>query len=150
MQEMARLYYRMSNQLRAGGTDAQTDGAYAGPAPGVEAYAWLAAAERTGWDATRGASLIPLLGRKLSPDQVTEACALAENLRTQMLSDRSARGLEPFDRSPPPIVYPAEQMGASTQCHADESKAFDLSGCRQADVHTGATSTRVWVCTPQG
>ena len=152
MQEMARLYYRMSNSLRAGGesTEAQGESADAGPAPDVQAYAWLAAAEGAGWDATRGASLIPLLGRKLSPDQVTEACNLASSLRTQMGNDRSARGLEPFDRTPPPIVYPAADMGASTQCHADESTAFDLSGCRQAEVHTGSTSTRVWVCTPQG
>jgi hypothetical protein len=142
----------MANGARAGGeqADPQAESADAGPSPDVEAYAWLAAAERTGWDATRGASLIPLLGRRLSPQQVTEACDLADSLRTQMGNERSARGLESFDRTPPPIVYPAEDMGASTQCHKGESTAFDLSGCRQAEVHTGSTSTRVWVCAPQG
>jgi hypothetical protein len=63
-----------------------------------------------------------------------------------MSAERSTRGLQPFARNPPPIVYSAEEMGASTQCHADESAAFDLSECREADVHTGNMSTRVWVC----
>jgi len=153
MQEVARLYHRMANQLQA------QDGAQAAAAAGatqdngnseVTAYAWLVAAERSGWDATRGASLIPLIGRKLSQDQVTQACQMADALRTQLSTERSTRGLQPYDRTPPPIVYSAEEMGASTQCHADESKAFDLSGCRQANVQTGAVSTSVWVCTPQG
>ena len=154
MQEMARLYYRMTNELKSAGegtpTAAESGDAAASASPEVEAYAWLAAAERSGWDATRGASLIPLLGRKLSQEQVTQACDLAESLRSEMSSERSARGLMPFDRTPPPIVYPADEMGAATQCHADESKAFDMSGCREADVQTGTVSTRVWVCTPQG
>jgi hypothetical protein len=152
MQQMAQLYHRRSTQL--GGDDAsenaQQDGARAAAEatpPEVTAYAWLAAAERSGWDATRGASLIPLIGRRLSPEQVSEACAMAETLRVELGSDRASRGLQPLARNPPPIVYSAEEMGASTQCHADESKAFDLSGCREADIHTGNTSTRVWVCT---
>jgi hypothetical protein len=153
MQEIARLYHRMANQIQA------QDGAQAASAQGatqdngnteVTAYAWLVAAERSGWDATRGASLIPLIGRKLSQDQVTQACQMADALRTQLSSERQTRGQQPYDRTPPPIVYSAEEMGASTQCHADESKAFDLSGCRQANVQTGAVSTSVWVCTPQG
>jgi len=154
MQEVARLYHRMSNQLQAqsdgDGAPAQSATPQNGASPEVTAYAWLAAAERTGWDATRGASLIPLIGRKLSQDQVTQACDMAEKLRSQMSSERASRGLQPFDRTPPPIVYSGEEMGASTQCHTDESTAFDLSQCREADVHTGTTSTHVWVCTPQG
>jgi hypothetical protein len=153
MQEVARLYHRMSNQLQAQDdeVEAAQDSAAKDKTPSeVTAYAWLAAAERSGWDATRGASLIPLIGRKLSQEQVTQACDMAEKLRAQMGAERSSRGLQPFDRTPPPIVYSGEQMGASTQCHVDESTAFDLSGCNQADVHTGATSMRVWVCNPQG
>ena len=151
MQQMAQLYHRMSTQLRGDGMTVKTeqaagDAAASETSPDVTAYAWLVAAERSGWDATRGASLIPLIGRKLSPEQVSEACAMADTLRTELGSDRSSRGLQPFARNPPPIVYSAEEMGASTQCHADESKAFDLSECREADVHTGNTTTRVWVC----
>ena len=152
MQQMAQLYHRMSTRLAGNGLTAQTeqaDGDSAAPqavSPEVTAYAWLVAAERSGWDATRGASLIPLIGRKLSPEQVSEACSMADTLRAELGSERSGRGLQPPARNPPPIVYSAEEMGASTQCHADESKAFDLSECRQADLHTGDTSTRVWVC----
>jgi hypothetical protein len=152
MQQMAQLYHRMSTQLRGdavtvkNGQPAEDDAASTSTSPEVTAYAWLVAAERSGWDATRGASLIPLLGRKLSPEQVGEACAMADTFREQMGSERSSRGLQPFARNPPPIVYSAEEMGASTQCHADESKTFDLSRCREADVHTGNMSTRVWVC----
>jgi hypothetical protein len=154
MQQMAQLYHRMSTQLRGEAVTAKSgqagDDAPAStstPAsPEVTAYAWLVAAERSGWDATRGASLIPLIGRKLSPEQVGEACTMADSFREQMGSERSSRGLQPFARNPPPIVYSAEEMGASTQCHADESKTFDLSGCREAEVHTGNMSTRVWVC----
>jgi hypothetical protein len=148
MQQVAQLYHRTSTQLRS--SEAASDGAEDGtPASGsseVTAYAWLVAAERSGWDATRGASLIPLLGRKLSPEQVSEACTMADTLREQMSAERSTRGLQPLARNPPPIVYSAEEMGASTQCHADESKAFDLSKCREANVHTGNMTTRVWVC----
>jgi hypothetical protein len=154
MQEVARLFHRMSTQLQAQAEDtpaaAEGSAAQDTSSPEVTAYAWLAAAERSGWDATRGASLIPLIGRKLSQEQVTQACAMADSLRSQMSAERSSRGLQPFDRTPPPIVYPAEEMGASTQCHADESTSFDLSGCREADVHTGTVSSRVWVCNPQG
>jgi hypothetical protein len=156
MQEMARLYHRMSNQLRdlSASSDAGAlEQEYAvrdASTPEVSAYAWLAAAEQSGWDATRGASLIPLLGRRLSPEQVTEACALAQTLRTQIDTERSSRGLQPYDRTPPPIVYPAEEIGAATECGAEDAQPFDMSGCREADVKTGATSTRVWVCAPPG
>jgi hypothetical protein len=156
MQEMARLYHRMSGQLRdlSAQDDAQSlTQEFAlrdASSPDVSAYAWLAAAEAAGWDPTRAASLIPLLGRKLSPEQVTEACALAQSLRVQLDADRSGRGLQPFDRTPPPIVYSGEELGAATQCNSASPSAFDLSGCREADVQTGGTSTRVWVCASRG
>jgi hypothetical protein len=150
MQEIARLYYRESNQLRAAEPGSTRDAGAEASGPDVTAYAWLAAAEGSGWDPTRGASLIPLIGRKLSQEQVTEACKMSDTLRTQMGAARGARGLQGFDRTPPPIVYDAQEMGAATQCHPDQTSAYDLSGCREADVHTGNTSTRVWVCSPQG
>jgi hypothetical protein len=152
MQELGRLYHRMANQLRDlsetgdQGTLSQEYAVRDSGSPEVNAYAWLAAAEAAGWDATRGASLIPLLGRRLSPEQVTEACALAQGLRAQLDASRSARGLDPYDRAPPPIVYPGEDMGATTQCHDPGRPVFDLSGCREAEVQTGSVSTRVWVC----
>lgn len=155
MQEMARLYHRMSNQLRDLSASADTNAleqefAVRDAAPEVSAYAWLAAAEQSGWDATRGASLIPMIGRRLSPEQVTEACALAQTLRSQIDSERAARGLQPYDRTPPPIVYPAAEIGAATDCSPDDALPYDMSGCREVDLRTGSTSTRVWVCSPWG
>jgi hypothetical protein len=156
MQEVARLYHRMSSQLRdlSDSTDEQAlQQEFAvrdASSPEVSAYAWLATAEAAGWDATRAASLIPLLGRRLSQEQVSEACTLAQSLRAKLDADRAARGLQPYDRTPPPIVYPGEELGAATRCAEGKPPAYDLSGCREADVQTGNTSTRVWVCPSAG
>ena len=64
--------------------------------------------------------------------------------------ERAARGLQAYDRTPPPIVYPGEELGAATRCAEGKPPAYDLSGCREADVQTGNTSTRVWVCPSAG
>lgn len=149
MQELARLYQRVGRRATGGGvgevSQEQIDAVRGAGSPSVTAYAWLAMAERSGWDATRASSLVSLVGRKLSGEEITEACELSQSLGSGLSTDRDARGLPAFDRTPPPIVYMPGEWGGGTDCH-EEGTGFDMSGCREAVVRTGEVSTSVWIC----
>ncbi len=149
MQELANLHYRSARkatraQLKDAEGREQLD-AIKGESPEVTAYAWLAAAERSGWDPTRAASTVSLVSRRLSDEQVAEACTMAEDIRSGLQSQRQSQGLGAYDLTPPPLLVAPGEWGGTTSCY-EEEQAYDLSQCQEAAVVASGVSTDVWIC----
>ena len=116
--------------------------------PKVTGYAWVAVAEKAGWDPLVGSIAASQVARKLSDEQMAEACELANSLYDSVISDRSSAGLGDFNREPPPLVYQPGDAGMGTQCYDPSGGSqYDMSGCREVRVMAGGEAgTTVWFC----
>lgn len=157
MHEMAALYQRVSDKRRevdfSSGEQA-LEQVYAmrdAPvAPEVAGYAWTVVAEMAGSEPMFGALASSQLEQRMQAGQIDEACAMARGLYDELMSQRSARGLGEFERTPPPLVY--EDPSREQRCPGLQ-RPLDLTGCRQLVVQQPATPdadagppTNVWVC----
>ncbi len=152
MTQLGLLYNRIASH-RGGGREFEATDDYLSQVyalkdgavdPAVSGYAWVAAAEMTGWDPVLGGIASPVLRRQMDDDQVQEACAMAQGLRDDLMAQRERMGLGAYDRTPPPLVI--DDAAAGTDCKMPESGGYDLSGCRKVTIEAGNDSSSVWLC----
>ena len=115
-------------------------------APEVAGYAWYAAAEQAGAAAVVGSMSIPSGMRRLSGQQLNDACDMASSLLTDTLAARKQAGLGEFDRTPPPVIMAPDGNPQRTDCKIDKP-IFDLSNCEQITVEKDEEAQPLfWVC----
>lgn len=151
MNEMAGLYNRIADKRREvdfKSGDMALEQVYAmrdAPvSPEVSGYAWTVVAGMAGSEPMFGDVNASQLERRMTDEQVEEACSLAQGIFDDLQSQRSARGLGDFDRSPPPMVYADNTQ--SSRCGQDISDNMDLSGCREMIVEDEDQQVKVWLC----
>ncbi len=108
--------------------------------PKLLSYAWSVVEEKM-WQA-------PVTPRvQLSPDEVTQACALADSLFQDLQSIRTSNRLDPMSISNPPMFLP-QLLGKDGSGCFDSEQARDVSNCRGARIKSSrdGNSQPIWFC----
>lgn len=151
MNEMAALYNRIADKRREvefKSGDLALEQVYAmrdAPvSPEVSGYAWTAVAAMAGSEPMFGDMNASQLERRMSDEQVEEACSLAQGIYDDLLNQRAARSLGDYDRSPPPMVY--ADAAEKSRCGLDIASSMNLDGCREMVVESEDKQVNVWLC----